>query len=139
MGIADCPSVPAPGTGHERVRGTVGSATLGLLAIVLSYTAGMFIETSSSLPIPAPVGGFFVLLLLISLLPHQLSDRVVVPTAERAVSFIPFLLVPTAVGVMTYFQEIANNAPALVVSLIGGWVAALSVTALVARFLSARL
>lgn len=113
-------------------------AVVGSVMLVPCYLAGEWLATTFDVRMPGSVLGMVLFFGALCLVPRRFSLRAAVPVAERLVGFIPFLLVPAAVGVVAHLSEIVTNAPALVAAFIGGWITTLLVTAFSARHLLRR-
>lgn len=111
---------------------------VGLLVVVACYLSGEWFADILSIPVPGSVLGMVLLFLVLCVQPVRLSDRFVVPVAERLVALIPFLLVPAAVGVVAHLVVIARDAGALLTAIVGGWAVTLVVTAHAAKLLLRR-
>ena len=108
---------------------------IGILVIVACYLGGEWLTSVLRIPVPGAVVGMVLLIIVLCIQPVRFSDRVVVHAGEKLIGLIPFLLVPAAVGVVTQLANIARDAPALVASVVGGWIVTLLVTAVVAKVL----
>ncbi len=102
-----------------------------LTAIALFDVAGDFIQSTVGLPIPGPVIGMALLLLVLigkGTLPDGL-DR----AATGILSYLPMLFVPAGVGIMLHFDLIRAEWPAIAVAIGLSSVLAVVVTATTMR------
>lgn len=86
-----------------------------------------------SLPVPGPVVG--MLLLFLVLLIRDPLVETVEPTSQFILQHLTLLYVPAAVGVMVHLSLIQNEGLPLVVSVVGGTIITIVVTAVSMRFL----
>ena len=99
-----------------------------LLTILACQLAGEVAARLTGLPLPGPVIGLVLLVLLLSA-----STRlrgVVRPVAQGILGNLSLLFVPAGVGVIGHLPALAANAGALAVILIGSTAAAIAVGAL---------
>ncbi len=106
----------------------------GLLVLLGCQLAGEFVVRLLDLPVPGPVAGM-VLLLVILQVREPGRDSGVVKVAEGLLKHLQLLFVPAGVGVVQYLSVIGASAVPLVVGLVVSWFAALATTAGVALLL----
>ena len=106
----------------------------GLLVLLGCQLAGEFVVRLLDLPVPGPVAGMVVLLLLLTLR-EPAPDGPVVKVANGLLRHLQLLFVPAGVGVVQYLSVIGASAVPLVVGLLVSWFAALATTAAVAVLL----
>ena len=106
----------------------------GLLVLLGCQLVGEFVVRLLDLPVPGPVAGMVVLLVLLSV--HEPSpDSGVVKVANGLLKHLQLLFVPAGVGVVQYLSVIGASAVPLVVGLLVSWFAALATTVAVAALL----
>ena len=106
----------------------------GLLVLLGCQLAGEFVVRLLDLPVPGPVAGMVVLLLVLTLR-EPAPDGPVVKVANGLLRHLQLLFVPAGVGVVQYLSVIGASAVPLVVGLLVSWFAALATTAAVAVLL----
>ncbi len=106
----------------------------GLLVLLGCQLAGDFLVHLLDVPVPGPVVGM-VLLLVVLQLREPAKDAGVVKVAEGLLRHLQLLFVPAGVGVVQYLSVIGASAAPLVVGLVVSWFAALATTAGVALLL----
>lgn len=108
----------------------------GILALLLCQLAGELMVVLTGLPIPGPVLGMVLLLLLVVLkgsVPEGLRQ-----TAEGLLRHLALLYVPAGVGLMVHLGAIANYGVALMMALVISTASAMIVTALIFKHLLKR-
>jgi holin-like protein len=103
----------------------------GLLALLGCQLAGEFLVRLLDLPVPGPVVGM-VLLLVVLQVREPKRDSGVVRVAEGLLSHLQLLFVPAGVGVVQYLGLIGASVVPFVSGLLISWLAALLSTALAA-------
>lgn len=106
----------------------------GLLVLLGCQLVGEFLVRLLDVPVPGPVVGMVVLLVLLQLREPS-KDSGVVRVAEGLLKHLQLLFVPAGVGVVQYLSVIGASAVPLVVGLFVSWFAALATTAAVALLL----
>jgi len=106
----------------------------GLLVLLGCQLAGEFVVRLLDLPVPGPVAGMVLLLVLLQVL-RPARDSAVPRVAEGLLKHLQLLFVPAGVGVVQYLSVIGASAVPIVVGLFVSWFAALAATALVASLL----
>ena len=106
----------------------------GLLVLLGCQLAGEFVVRLLDLPVPGPVAGMVVLLVLLSVR-EPAPDSGVVKVADGLLKHLQLLFVPAGVGVVQYLSVIGASAVPLVVGLLVSWFAALATTVAVAALL----
>jgi putative effector of murein hydrolase LrgA (UPF0299 family) len=109
---------------------------LSLGLILLCQLMGEAIARATDVPIPGPVIGMVLCVLLL-----LARDRVLrwMPAELRILSHLSMLFIPAGVGVVQRLDVLAGNALAIAVSLLVSTVLSLAVTALVFNFVARRL
>jgi putative effector of murein hydrolase LrgA (UPF0299 family) len=106
----------------------------GLLVLLGCQLVGEFLVRLLDVPVPGPVVGMVVLLMLLRLREPG-KDSGVVRVAEGLLKHLQLLFVPAGVGVVQHLAVIGASAVPLVVGLVVSWFAALATTAAVAAAL----
>jgi holin-like protein len=118
--------------------------SLGL--ILLCQLVGEAIAHATGVPVPGPVIGMVLCLLLLLArdqalrwMPAELRDGTFEDTGRGILSHLSLLFVPAGVGVVQRLDVLAGNALAIVLSLLVSTVLGLAVTAWVFHFVARRL
>ena len=109
----------------------------GILLLLLCQFAGELLVVGGGLPIPGPVVGMVLLLVLLVLrgtTPPDLREA-----AEGLLRHLALLYVPVGVGLMTHLGLIANHCFVLFLALFLSTAAAITVTALVLKRCAGRM
>ena len=106
----------------------------GLLVLLGCQLVGEFVVRLLGVPVPGPVVGMVVLLVLLRLREPS-KDSGVVRVAEGLLRHLQLLFVPAGVGVVQYLSVIGASAVPLVVGLLVSWFAALASTVAVTLLL----
>jgi holin-like protein len=106
----------------------------GLLVLLGCQLAGEFLVRLVDVPVPGPVVGMVLLLVLLRLREPR-RDSGLVRVAEGLLAHLQLLFVPAGVGVVQYLSLIGASAVPLAVGLVVSWFAALATTAGVALLL----
>ena len=106
----------------------------GLLVLLGCQLVGEFVVRLLDLPVPGPVAGMVVLLVLLQVREPGPDDGVV-KVADGLLKHLQLLFVPAGVGVVQYLSVIGASAVPLVVGLLVSWFAALVTTVAVALVL----
>ena len=102
----------------------------GLLVLLLCQLCGELVVRLTGLPLPGPVVGMLVFLVVLRRRrPRETSALVEAPSALLGV--LQLLFVPAGVGVVVYLATLRDNALPLAGGLWISWGAGLAVTALV--------
>jgi holin-like protein len=104
---------------------------VGLIWLLVYQCIGEILVRWIGLPVPGPVVG--MVLLFATLFLRKGPSEPLHTTANGLLSHLSLLFVPAGVGVMLHFRRIADEWPAIVVSLAISTVLAIGVTALVMR------
>ena len=96
--------------------------------------AGEFLVRLLDLPVPGPVVGMVLLLVVLRVLKPSRGSSVV-RVAEGLLKHLQLLFVPAGVGVVQYLSVIGASAVPIVVGLLVSWFAALATTGVVAALL----
>ncbi|UCV16260.1 CidA/LrgA family protein [Quatrionicoccus australiensis] len=102
-----------------------------LTQLLIFQLAGEVIARGLDLPVPGPVLG--MLLLFIALLLRDGPDHELQTTSQNLLQHLSLLFVPAGTGVMLHMHRIADEWPALLVSLLFSTLATLVVTGLVMK------
>lgn len=89
---------------------------LGALVILLCYWLGLVIANTFNLPIPGPVCGFALLLLLQISAPSIKASLTL--AAKPLLSHMSIMFVPSVMGVATYWAVVETNLVSLVVAIV---------------------
>ncbi len=84
---------------------------------------GEVIARAAGLPVPGPVLGLALLLLVCVAYPA--TGQRLLPTAQGLLSHLSLLFVPAGVGVVAHIGTLGPSAPALLVALVGSTLLAL--------------
>ncbi len=119
---------------------------LSLGLILLCQLMGEAIARATDVPIPGPVIGMVLCVLLLLArdrvlrwMPAELRDGTFENTGRGILSHLSMLFIPAGVGVVQRLDVLAGNALAIAVSLLVSTVLSLAVTALVFNFVARRL
>lgn len=107
-----------------------------LTTLLVYQLIGEVLVLLTALPVPGPVIGMLLLFLTLSArgeLPPQLRD-----TANGVLQHLSLLFVPAGVGVMVHYARVADELPAIALSVVASTVLAIAVTALVMNRLMPR-
>ncbi len=105
------------------------------LAILLGcQLAGEVCARALSLPVPGPVIGMVLLLVLMALF-RPLPQKVT-PTAQVILGNLSLLFVPAGVGIVSQLDKVAQYGPGLLAALLGSTVLALTAGVLTFRFVA---
>ena len=100
----------------------------GILLLLACQLAGEFVSQYLSIPVPGPVVGMALLLVIFHTLP---ATRIVVhETGNTILRNLSLLFVPAGVGVMLHVATVREEWLAILVSLMLGTIITLTVTAL---------
>ena len=102
-----------------------------LTQLLIFQLIGEVIARGFDLPVPGPVIG--MLLLFFSLFLRGGPDHELQTTSQNLLQHLSLLFVPAGTGIMVHMHRIADEWPALLVSLLLSTLAALVVTALVMK------
>ncbi|MCE1178193.1 MAG: CidA/LrgA family protein [Micrococcales bacterium] len=108
----------------------------GLIALLACQLAGEFLVRALSLRVPGPVVGMLLLLAFLTIRdwrrhaapPPEESSRVE-RAADAFLTHLPVLFIPAAVGVMQYFDVIAEHWGPVLGGNVIAWLATLVITA----------
>jgi holin-like protein len=114
---------------------------IGLIVLLLCQLAGELVVRTFDLPLPGPVLGMVVLLVVLRVRrPRKESGLVRAPSV--LLRYLPLLYVPAGVGVVAHLARLRADALPIAGGLVVSWLAALvvtaAVTALVLRLTGAR-
>lgn len=112
----------------------------GLVALLACQLAGELVVRTLGLPVPGPVVGMVLMLVLLQVRrPRRDSGLVTVPSTF--LRYLPLLYIPAGVGVVAYLDRLGQDwapiAGGLVASWLAGLVATAAVTALLLRLTGA--
>lgn len=99
---------------------------LGLLVLVLFQMAGTLIA-AWGINLPGPVIG--MLLLLVALLLLRRVPEPLQVTSTQLLKYLPLMLIPPAVGIMSQWSVITSHLLAISVALLGSLVISIPLTA----------
>lgn len=100
----------------------------GLLMLGLCQLAGEFVVELLAVPVPGPVLGMVILLVVLRIR-RPAPKSPLVKTADALLDHLQLLFVPAGVGVIVYLPLIATAWLPMVGGLVIGWLAALVGTA----------
>ena len=103
---------------------------LGFLALLACQLAGQFIVDAVGVPVPGPVVGM-VLLLVVLLVRKPGNDSGTVRAADALLRHLQLLFIPAGVGLIAYLRLIGAQWWPIVAGIVGSWLVALVVTAAV--------
>lgn len=98
-----------------------------LATLLLFQLLGEVAVRLSGAPLPGPVVGLALLLLLLALRPSALAA--IKPTAQGLLQHLSLLFVPAGVGVMQHLQRLGDEALAIGVALVVSTLVGLAVAA----------
>ena len=108
----------------------------GLTWLLACQLVGEVVVRATGLPVPGPVVGMVVLLVLLRVRGAG-EDATVVRAGDGLLRHLQLLFVPAGAGVVAYLGVLRADALPVVVALVGSWVLGLAVvgwvTALLAR------
>ncbi|MCF6444899.1 CidA/LrgA family protein [Nereida sp. MMG025] len=99
-----------------------------LALLLICQLVGEVTSRSFALPIPGPVLGMTLLLILLLIRPAV--AKATTPTATGLLSHLSLLFVPAGVGVVGHFDKLGENGLAILATLVISTVIALAVGAL---------
>lgn len=100
-----------------------------LLVILLCQLAGEAAARGLSLPVPGPVLGMLLLLVLLASSARMVA--LVRPVAQGILGHLSLLFVPAGVGVVGHFRSLGADGPAILLALAVSTALAITVGALV--------
>lgn len=103
---------------------------LGFLALLACQLVGQFLVDAVALPVPGPVVGM-VLLLVVLLVRKPGDDSGTVRAADALLRHLQLLFIPAGVGLIAYLRLIGAQWWPIVAGIVGSWLIALLVTAAV--------
>lgn len=101
---------------------------LGFVALLACQLAGQFIVDALGLPVPGPVVGM-VLLLVVLLVRKPSSCNGTVRAADALLRHLQLLFIPAGVGLIAYLRLIGAQWWPIVAGIVVSWLIALLVTA----------
>jgi holin-like protein len=110
----------------------------GLLLLLACQLVGGFVVDAIDVPVPGPVLGM-VLLLVLLVLRRPPEDAGVIRAADGLLQHLQLFFVPAGTGVVTYLAVIGAGAVPIVTGLVVSWAAALVATAVTAALVAAAL
>ena len=109
----------------------------GLVQILFFQSLGELVSKSVLPTLPGPVIGLILLLGWLVLRKGINSDLAIV--ADGFSQYLGLLFVPAAVGVVLYLPQLRENALAIICALVGSVILTIGSSAVVVRFLHAKL
>ena len=103
---------------------------LGFLALLACQLVGEFLVDAVALPVPGPVVGM-VLLLVVLLIRRPGNDNSTVRAADALLRHLQLLFIPAGVGLIAYLRLIGAQWWPIVAGIVASWLIALLVTSLV--------
>ena len=110
---------------------------LGLTWLLACQLAGELVVEATGVPVPGPVVGM-VLLLVVLVLRDPPDDSPVHRTADVLLPHLQLLFVPAGVGIVAYAGVLRDDPLAVVVALVGSWLLGLGVVGVLADRLGRR-
>jgi len=107
----------------------------GLMWLLGCQLVGEVVVRLTDLPVPGPVVGMAVLLVLL-VLRRSGDDATVVRAADGLLRHLQLLFVPAGVGVVAYVAVIREDALPITVAMLGSWLAGLLAVGWTARLLT---
>jgi holin-like protein len=101
---------------------------LGFLALLACQLIGQFLVDAVDLPVPGPVVGM-VLLLVVLLVRRPALDSGTVRAADALLRHLQLLFIPAGVGLIAYLRLIGAQWWPIVAGIVVSWLVALLVTA----------
>ncbi|HMY08815.1 MAG: CidA/LrgA family protein [Nocardioidaceae bacterium] len=101
---------------------------LGLVAILLCQLAGEFVVRLLGLPMPGPVLGMVIMLVLLLLRGDRSQQGRVATAAEPLLKHLQLLFVPAGVGIVVLLGELRDDWLPISLGLWGSWLVGLLVT-----------
>lgn len=101
---------------------------LGFLALLACQLVGQFLVDAVGLPVPGPVVGM-VLLLVVLLVRRPGNDNSTVRAADALLRHMQLLFIPAGVGLIAYLRLIGAQWWPIVAGILVSWLVALLVTA----------
>lgn len=101
---------------------------LGFLALLACQLVGQFLVDALALPVPGPVVGM-VLLLLVLLIRRPGTDNGTVRAADALLRHLQLLFIPAGVGLIAYLRLIGAQWWPIVAGIVASWLIALLVSA----------
>lgn len=99
---------------------------LGLLALLGCQLVGEVLVRLLDLPVPGPVIGMVVLLVLLAWR-RPAPEAPVLRAADGLLAHLQLLFIPAGVGVVAYLAVLRQDAVPIVVAMLGSWLAGLVV------------
>lgn len=107
----------------------------GLLLLLACQLAGEVVVHALDAPVPGPVVGMVVLLLVL-LVRRPADDSPVHRAADALLPHLQLLFVPAGVGLVAYGAVLREDGVAIVVALVGSWLLGLAVVGWTAQLLT---
>ncbi|NPC98510.1 CidA/LrgA family protein [Nocardioides sp. zg-DK7169] len=107
----------------------------GLMWLLGCQLVGEVVVRLTDLPVPGPVVGMAVLLVLLQVR-RSGDDATVVRAADGLLRHLQLLFVPAGVGVVAYLAVIRDDLVPISVAMLGSWLAGLLVVGWSARLLT---
>lgn len=104
-----------------------------LTQLLLFQLAGEVLARALAIPVPGPVLG--MLMLFVALLLRGGPSHELQTTSQNLLQHLSLLFVPAGAGIILHLHRIADEWPALLVSLLVSTILTLAITALVMRLL----
>ena len=101
---------------------------LGFLALLACQLVGQFLVDAVALPVPGPVVGM-MLLLIVLLVRRPGNDNSAVRAADALLRHLQLLFIPAGVGFIAYLRLVGAQWWPIVAGIVASWLIALLVTA----------
>lgn len=102
----------------------------GLLVLCACQLVGELVVRTLGLPVPGPVAGMLVLLVLLSARRSERPSSAEV-VADRLLPHLQLLFVPAGTGLVQYLSLLGSSALPVVAGVVGAWTVGLLATAFV--------
>lgn len=99
-----------------------------LLALLICQLAGEVAVRASGLPVPGPVLGMVLMVILLAASPRFVA--LMRPVAQGILANLSLLFVPAGVGVVGHLATLGNQTAAILLAVVGSTVLSISVGAL---------
>lgn len=107
----------------------------GMTWLLACQLAGEVVAHATGAPVPGPVVGMALLLIVLVML-RPADDSPVHETADALLPHLQLLFVPAGVGLVAYGAVLREDGLAIVVALVGSWLLALAAVGWTAQLLT---
>ncbi len=109
----------------------------GLVWLLVFQTVGELLARGLDVPVPGPVIGMLLLFVALQLR-NAPESAGVLRVSDAMLRHLQLLFVPPAVGIITYFAAIRDDAVPMVGALVGSWLAGLVTVGLLVTLFTRR-